>query len=101
MICVSNVFVSLVKIGTLESLSPKNMVFSSVLKINGTIATIEPGNLISILNQTDPCSIPKLVPGRTYFFTDENFITGFNHDSFLETLHFIMSKCFRRPNSSV
>ncbi|XP_030600730.1 uncharacterized protein LOC115790874 isoform X2 [Archocentrus centrarchus] len=79
-------------IGTVESVSLHSIVFRSVLKIcGGTIMKALP--LPHILNTDDPCSSPKLIPGKTYFFNKVHVFTDFNHNSVLQSLHFIISKC--------
>ncbi|XP_040902510.1 uncharacterized protein si:ch211-195m9.3 [Toxotes jaculatrix] len=81
------------KIGTVESVSPHSIVFSSALKIHGMNATVSPLPTPYIL-KTDYCNFPKLIPGKTYFFDEVTFFTDFSHDSVFQSLHFIVSKCY-------
>ncbi|XP_067364732.1 uncharacterized protein si:ch211-195m9.3 isoform X2 [Channa argus] len=83
-----------VHIGTVESVSPHSIVFSSVLKIHGRNATVIALTSHYILKISDDCMSPKLIPRKTYFFDDVNVFTDFNHDTILQSLHFIYSKCY-------
>ncbi|XP_019200902.1 uncharacterized protein LOC106096463 isoform X2 [Oreochromis niloticus] len=77
--------------GTVESVSVKSVVFRNVLKVHGNNVTALP--LHYILDIDDHCQSPKLFLGKTYIFNKVNVFTDFNHDSVLQSLHFIFSKC--------
>ncbi|XP_029373637.1 uncharacterized protein LOC115053208 [Echeneis naucrates] len=81
------------KIGIVESVSLNSIVFSSVLKIHGSSATLKHLPSPHILRVPNRCNYPKLIPGKSYIFDDMNVFTDFNHKSSLQTLHFIISKC--------
>ncbi|XP_045930859.1 galaxin isoform X1 [Micropterus dolomieu] len=81
-------------IGTLEHVSLRSIVFSSVLKICGRNAIMKPLPSPHILKRSDHCNSPKLIPGKTYFFDEANFFTDFNSGSIVQSLHFIISKCY-------
>lgn len=83
----------LVRIGTVESVSLHSIVFKSVLKIRGKKAKVKALPFPYILKTDDHCSSPKLIPGKTYFFNKVNVFTDSNHDTVLQSLHFIFSKC--------
>ncbi|XP_071353332.1 uncharacterized protein [Trachinotus anak] len=83
------------KIGIVESVSLHSIVFSSVLQIHGTNATVKPLPFPYILTRRGHCNSPKLTPGKTYFFDEVNVFIDFNHDSPLQSLHFIISICNR------
>ncbi|XP_004543717.1 usherin-like [Maylandia zebra] len=78
-------------IGTVESVSQQSVVFGNVLTVHGMEAEALP--FPYVLETDDRCSFPKLVLGKTYFFNKVNVFTDFNHDSVLQSLHFIISKC--------
>ncbi|XP_051255078.1 uncharacterized protein si:ch211-195m9.3 isoform X2 [Dicentrarchus labrax] len=78
-------------IGTVDSVSLHSIVFRSVLKIHGR--TMIPLPSPHILKKPDRCNFPKLIHGKTYFFNEVNVFTDFNHDSILQSFHFITSKC--------
>ncbi|XP_038154492.1 galaxin isoform X2 [Cyprinodon tularosa] len=78
-------------IGVVESVSQNSTVFSSVLKINGTNVTVEPN--VFTLNAANQCNFLRLTAGKTYFFNRVDVFTDFNHESVLQSLHFILSKC--------
>ncbi|XP_076591363.1 uncharacterized protein kcnk20 [Chaetodon auriga] len=82
-------------IGTVDRVSPHSIMFSTVLKINGTTATVRALPSPHILQIQDHCNSPKLIPGKIYFFREVNFFAYFNHGSILQSLHFIISKCHR------
>ncbi|TNN54817.1 hypothetical protein EYF80_034936 [Liparis tanakae] len=84
-----------VHIGTVESVSPFSIVFTSVLRIRGSSSVVTPLASPHTLHTPDHCSAPGLAPGRSYFFDDVNVFTDSNHDSVLQSLHFIISKCHR------
>ncbi|KAL3991913.1 exosome complex component RRP4 [Sarotherodon galilaeus] len=77
--------------GTVESVSVKSVVFRNVLKVHGNNVTALP--LHYILDIDNHCQSPKLFLGKTYIFNKVNVFTDFNHDSVLQSLHFIFSKC--------
>ncbi|KAK5868675.1 hypothetical protein PBY51_009669 [Eleginops maclovinus] len=81
-------------IGAVESVSPDSIVFRDVLKIHGRNFTVTPLALPHILNTPDHCSFPKLTPGKIYFFDGKTFFADVNHGSVLQSLHFIISKCY-------
>ncbi|KAL3991908.1 hypothetical protein ACER0C_011533 [Sarotherodon galilaeus] len=81
------------RIGTVESVSLHSIVFKSVLKIRGKKAKVKALPFPYILKTDDRCSSPKLIPGKTYFFNKVNVFTDSNHDTVLQSLHFIFSKC--------
>ncbi|XP_075999291.1 uncharacterized protein LOC142992667 [Genypterus blacodes] len=82
-------------IGMVESVSTSGIVFSSVLKINGRNGTVTPLPSPYSLRMPDRCTSPKLTPGRIYFFDEHNrFFTNSNYHSVLQSLHFIIAKCF-------
>ncbi|XP_034723821.1 uncharacterized protein si:ch211-195m9.3 [Etheostoma cragini] len=83
------------QIGTIESVSPCSNVFSNVLKIHGRNASVQPLVSPYILQTPDHCSVPKLIPGNSYFFNEDNVFTDYNHNSVLQSLYFIFSKCYR------
>ncbi|XP_031717063.1 uncharacterized protein LOC116391008 [Anarrhichthys ocellatus] len=83
------------QIGTVESVSLHGIMFNSVLRIHGRKAFVRPLASPHLLQTPDYCSTPKLVRGKSYFFDEVNVFTDFNHDSILESLHFIISKCYR------
>ncbi|KAF3692747.1 Calmodulin [Channa argus] len=64
-----------VHIGTVESVSPHSIVFSSVLKIHGRNATVIALTSHYILKISDDCMSPKLIPRKTYFFDDADQLT--------------------------
>ncbi|XP_026049285.1 uncharacterized protein LOC113036910 [Astatotilapia calliptera] len=78
-------------IGTVESVSQQSVVFGNVLTVHGMEAEALP--FPYVLETDDRCSFPKLILGKTYFFNKVNVFTDFNHDSVLQSLHFIISKC--------
>ncbi|XP_012732891.3 galaxin isoform X2 [Fundulus heteroclitus] len=78
-------------IGIVESVSQSGIVFSNLLKINGRDATVGPD--VFTLNVTDKCKFLRLTVGKTYFFNDMDIFTDFNHESVLQLLHFVLSKC--------
>ncbi|XP_024660597.1 uncharacterized protein LOC112435872 isoform X1 [Maylandia zebra] len=80
-------------IGTVESVSLQSIVFRSVLKVHGMEAKVKALPLPYILERDDRCSSPKLIAGKTYYFNKVNVFIDFNHDSVLQSLHFIISKC--------
>ncbi|XP_044059955.1 uncharacterized protein si:ch211-195m9.3 isoform X4 [Siniperca chuatsi] len=81
-------------IGTVESVSLNSTVLSSVLKICGRNGTVKPLPSPHILETLNRCDSPKLIPGKTYFFDRVNVFIDFNHDSILQSLSFIISKCY-------
>ncbi|XP_070685837.1 galaxin-like isoform X2 [Pempheris klunzingeri] len=81
------------QIGIVESVSVHSIVFHSVLKICGRSATVKPLSSPHILETPDRCTSPKLIPGKTYVFNQVHVFTDFNHDSILQSLHFIIAKC--------
>ncbi|KAF1394070.1 hypothetical protein PFLUV_G00022680 [Perca fluviatilis] len=83
------------QIGTVESVSQDSIMFSNVLKIHGRNATVKPLASPHILETPDRCSSPKLIPGNSYFFDEVKVFTDFNHNSILQSLYFILSKCYR------
>ncbi|XP_058491027.1 uncharacterized protein si:ch211-195m9.3 isoform X1 [Solea solea] len=82
-----------IKIGTIQSVSPHSIVFNTVLEIQGTQATVEALPSPYMLQTPNHCIIPKLTPGKTYFFDEAQVFSDFNHNS-LQSIYFIMSKCF-------
>ncbi|MEQ2179527.1 hypothetical protein GOODEAATRI_025956 [Goodea atripinnis] len=78
-------------IGIVESVSHGSTVFSNVLKIKGNHATVGPN--VFILETPDQCKFLGLTTGKTYFFNYVDVFTDFNHESVLQSLHFILSKC--------
>ncbi|KAG7238762.1 hypothetical protein INR49_031278 [Caranx melampygus] len=82
-----------VKMGTVESVSVRTIVFNSVLKINGTTATVRALPSHNILTGHDRCNTPKVTPGKTYLFDQDCVLTVINHGSSLQALYFIISKC--------
>ncbi|XP_019222673.1 uncharacterized protein LOC102080642 isoform X1 [Oreochromis niloticus] len=80
-------------IGTVESVSLQSIVFRSVLKVHGMEAKVKALPFPYILERDDRCSSPKLIAGKTYYFNKVNVFIDFNHDSVLQSLHFIISKC--------
>lgn len=83
-------------IGAVESVSLQSVVFRNVLKVYGMQAKVKALPLPYVLETNDRCSYPKLIPGKTYLFNKDNIFTGFIDDSFLQPLHFIISKCSPR-----
>ncbi|XP_034404648.1 galaxin [Cyclopterus lumpus] len=83
------------QIGTVDSVSLHGIAFNSVLTIHGRSAIVIPLASPHILQTPDHCSVPKLVLGKSYFFDKVNVFTDSNHDSILQSLHFIISKCYR------
>ncbi|KAM4742701.1 uncharacterized protein FYW61_001428 [Anableps anableps] len=79
-------------IGVVESVSQSSTVFSNVLKIKGKEAIVEPD--VFILETPDQCKFLRLTAGKIYFFNHFDIFTDFNHESVLQSLHFILSKCF-------
>ncbi|KAF3847690.1 hypothetical protein F7725_020718 [Dissostichus mawsoni] len=82
------------QIGTVDSVSLYSIVFRDVLDIHGRNATMTHLALPHILETPDCCSFPKLTPGKIYFFDGKNVFADFNHDSVLQSLYFIFSKCY-------
>ncbi|XP_033971218.1 uncharacterized protein si:ch211-195m9.3 isoform X3 [Trematomus bernacchii] len=82
------------QIGTVDSVSLNSIVFRDVLEIHGRNATMTHLALPHILKTPDCCSFPKLTPGKIYFFDGKNVFVDFNHDSVLQSLYFIFSKCY-------
>nr|XP_046246198.1 galaxin-like [Scatophagus argus] len=80
-------------IGIVESVCQYSIVFSSVLKIHEKESIVKPLESPYILQTPNLCSLPKLIPGKTYFFDGVNFFIDSNHDSILKSLHFIIFKC--------
>ncbi|CAI5693628.1 unnamed protein product [Oreochromis niloticus] len=80
-------------IGTVESVSLQSIVFRSVLKVHGMEAKVKALPFPYILERDDRCSSPKLIAGKTYYFNKVNVFIDFNHDSVLQSLHFIICKC--------
>ncbi|XP_014913541.1 uncharacterized protein LOC106963246 [Poecilia latipinna] len=78
-------------IGVVESVSRSSTVFSNVLKITGKEATVESD--VFVLETPDQCKFFKLTAGKTYFFNRADVFADFNHESVLQLLHFILSKC--------
>lgn len=83
-------------IGTVESVAPHSIVFSTVLKINGRTATVRALPSPHILQIHNHCNSTKLIPGKTYLFKELNFFTDFSHSSTLHSLHYIISNCHHR-----
>ncbi|XP_069003425.1 uncharacterized protein [Embiotoca jacksoni] len=81
-------------IGTVESVSLYSIVFSNVLIIHGQNGTVKPLPLHYILQTPERCNFPKLIRGKAYFFDQVKVYTDFNHDLVLQSIHFIISKCF-------
>lgn len=81
-------------IRTVESVSLHSIVFSSVLEVDGRGGTVRALPSPSFMEIPDHCSYPKVIPGKTYFFDEVNVFIDFNHDSILQSLHFILSKCY-------
>ncbi|XP_029302626.1 uncharacterized protein LOC115017986 isoform X2 [Cottoperca gobio] len=84
-----------VRIGTLESVSPHSIMFGNVLKIHGRNGIVTHMASPQILKTPDRCSFPKLIPGNNYLFDEVNVFADFQHNSILQSLHFIISKCHR------
>ncbi|XP_047191822.1 uncharacterized protein si:ch211-195m9.3 isoform X2 [Scophthalmus maximus] len=82
------------KIGTVESASLRSIVFTGVLKIHGVNATVKALPSPYILNTTDRCNSPLLIPGKAYFFDGFKVFTDFNHDTSLLSVHYIISRCY-------
>ncbi|XP_049433046.1 uncharacterized protein LOC125889260 isoform X4 [Epinephelus fuscoguttatus] len=82
-------------IGIVESVSSHSVVFSSVLMIHGRNATVTSLASPYILKKHDHCTFPKLTAWRSYFFDGVNVFADFNHYSTLQSLHFILSRCYR------
>ncbi|KAK5929393.1 hypothetical protein CgunFtcFv8_010625 [Champsocephalus gunnari] len=82
------------QIGTVDSVSLNSIVFRDVLEIHGRNATMTHLALPHILKTPDCCSFPKLTPGKIYFFDGKNVFADFIHDSVLQSLYFIFSKCY-------
>ncbi|XP_039865438.1 uncharacterized protein LOC120719944 [Simochromis diagramma] len=82
-----------VRIGIVESVSLRSIVFKSMLKVHGKKAKVKALSLPYTLKIVDHCSSPKLIPGKIYIFNNVNIFTDFNHQSVLQSLHFIFSKC--------
>ncbi|XP_026047138.1 uncharacterized protein LOC113035712 [Astatotilapia calliptera] len=80
-------------IGTVESVSVKSVVFRNVLWVHGKYSNVTALPLHHILDIDDHCKSPKLFLGKTYIFNNVNIFTDFNHDSVLQSLHFIFYKC--------
>ncbi|XP_030296218.1 uncharacterized protein LOC115595639 [Sparus aurata] len=78
-----------------ESVSPCSTVISSTLKVHGTTQSVEVLPSPQILYTSDHCNSPTLIPGKTYFFIGSTFFTDPNHDSILQSIHFIFYKCNR------
>ncbi|KAK9520895.1 hypothetical protein VZT92_020754 [Zoarces viviparus] len=83
------------QIGTVECVSRHGITFNSVWRIHGRNASVIPLASPHVLQIPDYCSTPKLVPGKSYFFAKDNVFTDFNHDSILQSLYFIIYKCYR------
>ncbi|XP_065816610.1 uncharacterized protein [Labrus bergylta] len=82
-------------IGIVDSVSLHSIVFSSVFKIFGRNATVIHLPSTRVLRAPDHCNSPKLILGKTCFFDQVNVFTDFTHDSLHQSLHFIISKCYR------
>ncbi|XP_060902861.1 galaxin-2-like [Labrus mixtus] len=82
-------------IGTVDSVSLHSIVFSSVFKIFGRNATVIHLPSTHVLRAPDHCNSPKLILGKTCFFDQVHVFTDFTHDSLHQSLHFIISKCYR------
>ncbi|KAJ4935764.1 hypothetical protein JOQ06_017292, partial [Pogonophryne albipinna] len=82
------------QIGTVDSVSLNSILLRDVLEIHGRNATMTHLALPHILKTPDCCSFPKLTPGKIYFFDGKNVFADFNHDSVLQSLYFIFSKCY-------
>ncbi|XP_054867835.1 galaxin isoform X2 [Amphiprion ocellaris] len=80
-------------IGTVQSVSPNSIVFSSVLKINGTNGNVHPVPFHYVLATPNRCNTPKLILGKFYYFNDVNVVADFNHDTALQSLYFLLNKC--------
>ncbi|TKS80995.1 Calmodulin [Collichthys lucidus] len=82
-------------IGIVASVSPhqRSIAFNNVLKIHGRNGTLTPLASPHILNTPDRCNFPKVTPGKTYFFDRVNMYIDFNHDSILQSIHFIFTTC--------
>ncbi|KAL3991899.1 regulatory factor X 1/2/3 [Sarotherodon galilaeus] len=87
-------------IGTVESVSLQSIVFRSVLMVHGMEAKVKALPFPYILERDDRCSSPKLIAGKTYYFNRVNVFIDFNHDSVLQSLHFIISKCSSQVTTS-
>ncbi|KAM8902978.1 uncharacterized protein AB9W97_007378 [Spinachia spinachia] len=86
------------QVGIVERVCLHGIVFNSVFEIHGRNASVK--HLPSphfLQTGTDCCSNPKMVPGKSYFFdkVNVNVFINFNHDSILQSIHFIISKCYR------
>ncbi|XP_073344947.1 uncharacterized protein [Pagrus major] len=81
------------RVGTVESVSSHSTVFGRVLKFHGGRGVVEALPWPYILEAPDHCNSPTLIPGKTYFFDADNIFTDPNHDSVLQSLHFILCKC--------
>ncbi|XP_062417611.1 uncharacterized protein si:ch211-195m9.3 [Pungitius pungitius] len=85
------------QVGIVESVFLPSIVFNSVVEIHGWNASVTPLPSPHILKTaTDSCSNPKLVPGKSYFFdkVKGHVFIDFNHDSILQSIYFIISKCY-------
>nr|XP_040044088.1 uncharacterized protein si:ch211-195m9.3 isoform X2 [Gasterosteus aculeatus aculeatus] len=84
------------QVGIVERDGLNGIVFNSVLIIHGRNGSVIPrSGLHTLSTGTDGCSNAKLVPGKSYFFDDVkvNVFTDLNHDSILQSIYFIISKC--------
>ncbi|XP_026219175.1 uncharacterized protein si:ch211-195m9.3 isoform X2 [Anabas testudineus] len=82
------------QIGIVESVSSLRIVFNNVLKIHGRNTTVMALPSSHILEIPDRCNSTRVIPGKTYFFDEFNVFIDFNHMSTLQSLHFILSKCY-------
>ncbi|TMS07184.1 Usherin, partial [Larimichthys crocea] len=82
-------------IGIVASVSQhqRSIAFNNVLKIHGRNGTLTPLASPHILNTPTRCNFPKVTLGKTYFFDRVNMYTDFNHDSILQSIHFIFTTC--------
>ncbi|KAM8769548.1 uncharacterized protein AB9X84_002478 [Acanthopagrus schlegelii] len=80
-------------VGTVESVSPHSIMFSSIVKVCGKTGVVEVLPSLQTLNTLDHCNFPTLIHGMTYFFNGSNIFTDPNHDSVLQSIHFIFCKC--------
>ncbi|KAG8001993.1 hypothetical protein GBF38_012304, partial [Nibea albiflora] len=84
-----------IHIGIVASVSQHQLsiAFNNVLKIHGKSGTVTSLASPQILKTPDRCNFPKVSPGKTYFFIQDHMYTDFNHDSILQSIHFIFTKC--------
>ncbi|XP_024910946.1 uncharacterized protein LOC103378087 isoform X2 [Cynoglossus semilaevis] len=81
-----------IRLGTVESVSQRSIVFRDVVEINGSQDFVKALPTPHVLETPDTCNIPSLTPGVMYYFNDVEVFTDF-HQNPLESLYFILLKC--------